>query len=58
LTELQRAAQETSAASTLLHFFDDELVGWQRIRQRHVAEHVALAEQLDTIALVVVGVRR
>src|SRR5205823_5583628 len=52
--ELERAAQEAATASALL--VDDELVGRQRIRERHVAEQVALAEEFDAIALVVAGV--
>jgi hypothetical protein len=55
-SELERPTQEAAAASALV--VDDELSGWQRIRKRHVAEQVALAEELDTVALVVVGIRR
>jgi hypothetical protein len=54
-TELERPAQEASIASALLAV-DDEFVGGQRIRKWHVSEQIALAEELDAIALEVLGV--
>src|SRR3989442_13936958 len=55
-TECERAANEASAAAARL--VDQELISRQRIRERHVTEQVALAEELDAIALVVVSVGR
>jgi hypothetical protein len=52
-----RTAQEPSAATALL-VVDHELISRQRIRERHVAEEVALAEELYAVAFVVVGVGR
>jgi hypothetical protein len=53
-SKLERPAQEATASTGLV--VDDELVGRQRIPQRDVAEEVALADQLDALALVVIGV--
>ena len=55
-TEIERAAQEASTATARV--VDHELLRRQWIRERNVAEQVALAEELDAIALVVVAVGR
>jgi hypothetical protein len=56
-SEVERSDQKPAGHAVIVRVHD-EFVGRERVRKRHVAEQIALTEELDAIAFVVVGVGR